>query len=72
MDVYSILLGVWAFGATAAAWFFRRITAQEIDNIVGLIIAARDKMSEGGEEITPDEALVILDALIDALRSKDR
>jgi len=68
MDVYAIGLGIWAFGATVAAWLFRRITAQEIDNIVRLIIAARDKMSEGGQEITPDETLTILDEIVNALK----
>ena len=71
MDIYTVAFGIWAIIASLLAWLYKRITAEEIANIVELIQQARDKMSEGGEDITPDEALVILDALVDALTTKE-
>ena len=71
MDIYTVALGIWAVLASLLAWLYKRISAAEMANILSLIQHARDKMSEGGKEITPDEALVILDALIDALTTKE-
>ncbi len=67
MDVCTVAFGVWAAVASALAWLYRRLSAREMAQIVALIRQARDSISEGGEEITPDEALKILDAVIDAL-----
>ncbi|MHC1602064.1 MAG: hypothetical protein ACXQS4_02415 [Methermicoccaceae archaeon] len=71
MDIYTVAIGIWAFVATVLAWLYRRISVQELASIVALIQHARDRMSEGGETITPDEAITILDALLDALKTKE-
>ena len=70
MDIYTVAIGIWALVATVLAWLYRRISVEEAASIVALIQHARDRMSDGGETITPDEAITILDALLDALERR--
>ena len=67
MDTYTLLTAIWALTATILAWLYRRLSLSEAQDILALIQHARDELSEGGETITPEEALVVLDALLGAL-----
>ncbi|MHC1570341.1 MAG: hypothetical protein ACXQS9_00625 [Methermicoccaceae archaeon] len=67
MDIYTLLAASWALTATIVAWLYHRLSLSEAKSILALIQHARDELSEGGEAITPEEALVVLDALLDAL-----
>jgi len=67
MDYLTIGMAVWAVIATVLAWLYHRLSVSELKGILARIQQARDELSDGGKDITPEEALVILDSLLDAL-----
>lgn len=70
MDAITCVVGAWALVASVLAWLCRRVSLAEAERIVALLQHARDELSEGGQKITADEALEILDALIHALKMR--
>jgi len=72
MDIITVFALVWGALATAAAWLIRRVSMSELQTIIEQLERVRSETSERGKEITADEALELLDTIIDALKTKEK
>ncbi|MBW2672774.1 MAG: hypothetical protein JRD89_05050 [Deltaproteobacteria bacterium] len=72
MDAITAIAFVYAAVATAAAWLIRRVSMSELQTIIEELERVRSETSERGSDIRIDEALELLDAIIDALKTKEK
>ncbi|MHC1596969.1 MAG: hypothetical protein ACXQT3_01500 [Methermicoccaceae archaeon] len=72
MDIITVLALAWGAVATAAAWLIHRVSMSELQTIIEELERVRSETSERGSDISIDEALELLDTIIDALRTKEK
>jgi len=72
MDIITVLALVWGAVATAAAWLIRRVSMSELQTIIEQLERVCSETRERGSDISIDEALELLDTIIDALKTKEK
>jgi len=66
--LYSVSATLYAIGMTMFVFFRKRITPDEIVNLLDKIYEAKQETSDGGKEITADEVISIVETFVDAIK----
>ena len=66
--LYLVGATLYSIGMTIFIFFRKRITPDEVVNLLEEIYKAKQETSDGGKEITADEVISIVETFVDAVK----